>query len=285
MTVLTSVDGIADHLGDPRDWTVVLDFDGVLSELVEHPDAAAPVAGAAEAVTALAEVAEVALLSGRGVDDLAARFDVVPTGVALVGGHGSEAIWPDGDRERLVAGDGHDEVVDLLGRVADQLATALDEADGWLIERKATSVAVHHRRVADPLAADRLPWVRAVLEDATSPGPGFEVLSGKAVLELRLRGVDKGRALAWLHDRSAGGTPLAVGDDVTDEDAFAVAQRRGGLGVKVGDAGTATVAGARLTSTNEVVALLTRFRSNAGPATNQRAWAGRTDRSGTDRSL
>ncbi|MTV25781.1 trehalose-phosphatase [Nitriliruptoraceae bacterium ZYF776] len=272
--VLETLDAIADRLGDPRRWTFVFDFDGTLSELVDHPDDAGPVDGARAAVAALGEVAEVALLSGRGVEDLVDRFGGAPDGVLLVGGHGSEAIWPDGRREPLAD---VGEVTEVLAAVADELEAGLDADAGWLVERKAASVAVHHRRVADAAVTEREPWVHERLAAVADEGPGFEVLSGKAVVELRLRGVDKGRALRWLAERSAGRPPVVVGDDVTDEEAFAAAQDLGGFAVKVGDAGSATVADARVATPAEVVTLLHRVRSTGPttPSAAQRAWTGR----------
>jgi trehalose 6-phosphate phosphatase len=68
----------------------------------------------------------------------------------------------------------------------------------------------------------------------TAP-PGFELLEGKAVVELRPAGVDKGRALSFIADRLPTRPPLVLGDDVTDEDAFEEAERRGGASILVAD--------------------------------------------------
>jgi trehalose 6-phosphate phosphatase len=48
--------------------------------------------------------------------------------------------------------------------------------------------------------------------------------------------VDKGRAVAAIMASSpfAGRVPVYVGDDVTDEDGIAEAERRGGVGLLVG---------------------------------------------------
>lgn len=273
-TAPDDLDALLAAVGDPRRWTWVLDFDGTLSELVDHPGDAMLVDGAADAVTALAEVCEVALLSGRALDDLIARLGTVPPRVLLVGGHGSEARLPDGTRVALTD---LDTARSALENLYLRLTSRLDPSSGWLIERKAVSLAVHHRRVPAAQAAALLPWVRSVLEDATTLDPGFALLHGKQVLELKALGVDKGAALAWIDAVSADEAarlpgspttpPLVFGDDVTDEDAFTAAVEARGLAVLVDD-GTrtpeSTAARFRLGRPARVVALLRAVRAPLG---------------------
>ena len=54
---------------------------------------------------------------------------------------------------------------------------------------------------------------------ATAP-EALEPIWGKKVVELRLRGVSKGTAVARIAARNPKQTPVYLGDDVTDEDAF-----------------------------------------------------------------
>jgi trehalose 6-phosphate phosphatase len=65
------------------------------------------------------------------------------------------------------------------------------------------------------------------------------VLHGKAVFEIRPRGVHKGAAVATMLEQPpfAGRTPVFVGDDTTDLDAIDLANARGGHGLLVGPAG------------------------------------------------
>jgi trehalose-phosphatase len=243
---------LASELGPAGRWLLVLDFDGTLSPIVEHPDAAAPADGAVEAVRALTEVTEVAIVSGRPVADLRSRLGDLS--VTYAGGHGAEVVTADGTVTALV------EDPEGIGRTLDQaqaaVAALVSEEDGWLVERKDASLAVHHRRVAPELRDQRLPDVVAALEGHLEDGAGFQLLSGKAVLELRPGGVDKGRAVSWIAERAPGRPPLVVGDDVTDEDAFAEAERRGGGGVLVADAPRGTVARWRLHDPQAVVVFL-----------------------------
>jgi trehalose-phosphatase len=247
------LDAVLARIGDPAGWVFVVDFDGTLAPIVDHPEDAAPAPGAVAALTALAARTEVALLSGRALDDLLARLGEVPTGVLVVGGHGSEARLPDGTREALTDPEAAREVLDELEA---DLVSRLDAGAGWQVERKPTSLAVHHRRVTEDRVATVLPEVRAVLEDATDRGPGFSLLAGKAVLELKVSGVDKGVALRWIADRCDGRRPIVLGDDVTDEDAFEAALARDGEAVRVAESAAPTSARHRLRDPARVVTLL-----------------------------
>jgi trehalose 6-phosphate phosphatase len=242
---------LARELGDPRGLVVVLDFDGTLSPIVNLPDDAAPAPGAIDALRALASTTKVAILSGRDVDDLRSRLPVLD--VVLIGGHGAQIVEPDGSSDELVD-------VAALARVLDPAEQELEELvgaePGWLVERKPTSLAVHHRLVPAEVEEQILPRVRALLDRHVVTPPGFDVLEGKSVLELRPRGADKGRALERLLRRHPGRRALVIGDDITDEDAFAVAVANGGCAVLVDPIGRASKATDRLDDPSEVVTLL-----------------------------
>jgi trehalose 6-phosphate phosphatase len=249
-TLLAPTD-LAAALAPVERWLVVLDFDGTLSPIVDRPDAARPADGALEAVRAVAERTRVAIVSGRPLDDLRARTGDLP--VTWAGGHGAEVVTRDGRLTRMIDPAA---VAATLDRAVTAVDALVDRADGWLLERKSTSLAVHHRHVPPSVEATALPQVRAALEARCDDPPGFEVLAGKAVLELRPAGVDKGQALAWLAARAPDLDPLVVGDDVTDEDAFRAAVERGGVGVLVSEIPRPTAASWRLAGSDEVVALL-----------------------------
>lgn len=84
------------------------------------------------------------------------------------------------------------------------------------------------------------------------------VQAGKRVVELRPSATDKGKAVTWIMTwlPFIGRTPVFVGDDVTDEYAFAVVNRLGGHSVKVGKG--ATVARWRLRDIAELMTWLRR---------------------------
>lgn len=251
---------ITAQIGDVRRRLVVLDFDGTLAPIVEHPADAALAAGAGEALCALAEVVPVVVLSGRPIDDLLPRLGPHFVGT-VVGGHGAEIRLADGERVQLVD-------VASVRRTLDELQAALerllDPEEGWLVERKEASLAVHHRRVTIQRTEARLPQVRELMEAHIADPPGFEVLEGKAVLELRPVGVDKGRAMLWLESHFPDRLPLVLGDDVTDEDSFRAARARGGDAILVAEVPRPTAARWRLDGPDRVTALLRGLRHHGG---------------------
>lgn len=232
-------------------WLVVLDFDGTLAPIVDHPDLAAPAPGAVEAVEELTRRTTVAIVSGRPIADVRRRLRGLD--VAYAGGHGTELVLADGTEAPLID---PDTVVATLDTLEAELEPLLAGEPGWLLERKQASLAVHHRLATEDSVTDFLPRVEALLERRRHDPPGFEVLNGKAVAELRPTGADKGAALRRIHAATPELLPLMVGDDVTDEDAFAAAQELGGQGILVSDQPRPTAADRRLADPDAVVRFL-----------------------------
>ncbi|HKJ55866.1 MAG TPA: trehalose-phosphatase [Nitriliruptoraceae bacterium] len=246
---LSHPDEVVTALPTLEDAVVLLDFDGTLSDLVDDPGAAAPVPGAADAMAALADRTRVLVVSGRSIDDLRPRL---PAGidVTFAGGHGAELAHGDAPVQAMV-----DDVA-LVTHHRDQaiatLRDLLDDEPGWVVEVKPTGVAVHSRMVADPTT--HMDTVLAILSDHEVGG--MEVTHGHDVVELRPAGVHKGVAVARLLAGEQR-TPVAFGDDVTDEDMFAEVVQHGGMAVVVAQSPRQTHAVHRLPDPAAVVATLT----------------------------
>jgi trehalose 6-phosphate phosphatase len=92
---------------------------------------------------------------------------------------------------------------------------------------------VHYRLAPElgPLIKNR---IAAILDRVTAEK--LEILCGKAVVEIKPKGFNKGTAVCELLQNPpfAHRTPLFVGDDVTDESVFAVLPALGGFGYSVG---------------------------------------------------
>jgi trehalose-phosphatase len=222
---------------------VASDYDGTLAPIVADPSAARPLTEAIAGVRALALLPNttVAVVSGRALRDLAA-LSRLPSEVHLVGSHGSEF-----DLDFVHAID--EPARHRLRAVTDECRALVDGIPGAEIEVKPASVAVHVRRVERSDAGAILDQVLA------GPGrwDGIHVTQGKEVVELAVVETDKGGAVDRLRHQTGSTAVLFVGDDVTDEKAFA-RLRGGDVGVKVGEG--VSIAGHRVTDPEQVVLLL-----------------------------
>jgi trehalose 6-phosphate phosphatase len=196
---------------------VFFDYDGTLSEIVDDPDSARPVAGAVEALRKLAAECPVAVLSGRDLADVTKRLGL--PGIWYAGSHGFELTAPDGKHHQ---NDAAAAAIPVLEQAAAELRDRLGSIPGVRVEHKRFGVAVHYRNAA----RDRVGEVAAAVH-AAGRRDGLRVTTGREVVELRPDiDWDKGKTLRWvidhLREAQAGGplTPIYVGDDITDEDAF-----------------------------------------------------------------
>lgn len=246
------------NLAAGRPFALFLDYDGTLTPIVERPELAVFSAEMRDTVRQLAESLPVAVISGRELHDVKRLVGI--DSIYYAGSHGFEIEGPGGWHldSRQVA-----EFLPRLDSAERILAEELSEVPGALIERKRFSVAAHYRLVSP----DRLEQVNSAVERALAVCPELRRTSGKKVFELQPRlDWNKGKALLWLLDAlkldPASTLPIFLGDDITDEDAFA-ALRDIGVGVIVRDEPRDTAARYALDSTGEVRAFLSKLLAGA----------------------
>ncbi|MDN5774638.1 MAG: hypothetical protein L0H43_12690 [Brevibacterium aurantiacum] len=261
---------------------IALDFDGVLAPLQDNPELSRMLPESAQAIAGLSilPATRVALVSGRDVTTLRRLADP-PVGVWLVGSHGAEvelgsSSVPDvsmtspevstEEQQMLTAIDAHIESFELdlsAGsgsevRSGSDIQTGSDMRTGSdtevRVERKPFSRTVHTRGLDEEFASALHAHVIAVQAEY----PGIRVIEGHDITELAVKTATKGDGLRSL---IAAGSPSAVlylGDDVTDEDAFAELENlTTSLSIKVGPAPTR--APWRITDPDAVAELLTRL--------------------------
>ena len=230
---------------------------------MEHPDLAVLSDETRRVLADLASVATVAVVSGRDVTDVRGKVQV--PGIYYAGSHGFDIITPSGEPvvdERL---DRFQAYLAPLDAATEQLEDHLQDVPGAQVERKRFAIAVHYRRVDD---AD-YPLVEEAVRATAPVVPSLRVATGKKIFEFRPDfDWDKGRAMRWLLgelglDRQAV-TPVYLGDDTTDEDAFRVIQKRG-IGIVVGREGEPSLARFALEDTGEVTSLLARITETQKP--------------------
>lgn len=257
-----------------RPIVVFLDFDGTLSDIVERPDTAILIKGAAKALESLAAQCPVAIISGRDLADVRGRVEI--EGLCYAGSHGFELYAPDGSYHQKA---GADAVSSLAGAAA-QLSEQLQTIPGITLERKRFAVAVHYRNV-NPAAVDQI--IATVRQLGRSAN--LRVTTGRRVIELRPNiPWDKGSTIQWVRELNVGTDravepdilPLYIGDDITDEDAFDVV-RSGGVGIVVRhdeNNGRPSAASFSLGSPSAVVEFISRLAEElqTAAACPQAAW-------------
>lgn len=201
-----------------------LDIDGTLLDLARTPDQVTVPHDLLKALERLGEQLSGALafVSGRSLESIDRLFS--PFRPAAIGAHGGEIRGTDGTVVREPA----------LPEAVRQVFTGLaGSMAGLLLEDKKCALALHYR-----LVPEARPVLTAAMEKhaALFEAEKVHILHGKAVIEARPLGVDKGTAVAALSREKpfAGRAILFGGDDATDLDVFRILPALGGRGFSVG---------------------------------------------------
>ncbi len=219
----TAIEALAE---DPSNSGLVLDFDGVLSPIVEDPTTSTMPSHVATILGRLTRrLGLLAVMSGRPVEFLEDRVRV--PGVPLLGSYGMEQSW---DGVRQVDPDAK-KWLRQIRKASQVLGDLLAKSPGIRVEQKSLSVAVHWRQAPDhAVAAEEVRRVTAHI--ATEMGLRLE--PGKLVEELRPPiDVDKGSAVSALAARKKLTAFAYVGDDLGDIPALQAAREAGGYALVV----------------------------------------------------
>jgi trehalose 6-phosphate phosphatase len=212
---------------DLADTAILLDVDGTLLDIAPRPH---DVMVSDQLRAMLRRLSHrlggaLGLISGRSLADIDSIF--APLRLPAVGGHGAEI--------RAAA---HNEAVRMRTAPIDKplkqrFAEIGQLGPGIIVEDKGYSIAIHYR-LAPQFAGAVIRSVAAICDRYGCEG--LSILPGKSVIEIKPRGFDKGSGLKELMSVPpfAGRKPIFVGDDVTDEAAFAMLPRYAGIGVSVG---------------------------------------------------
>jgi len=199
---------------DPARSAVMLDVDGTLAPIVQHPDDAhMPETTRRPLIDVAKRYGVVACVSGRRASD--ARRIVSLGSIAYLGSHGSEVLRPGS-----IAPDVDRELQAWTRRVQAFAQEAFSEELRKLrvrLEDKEAIAALHWRGVPDEDEAEAA--IRRVAEAAEKAG--FTAHWGRKVLEIRppVR-IDKGAGIVGLLRDMELAAAVYVGDDMTDLDAF-----------------------------------------------------------------
>jgi trehalose 6-phosphate phosphatase len=190
----------------PRKVLFTFDYDGVLAPLVKEPSGAVMRPRTRALLRRLARSHPVAVVSGRAWKDVAVFVGaLVPT---IVGNHGFELGRPVPVPAKVLR---------QVQRWRGRLEEALDGVEGIYFEDKRSTLAVHYGLSRAWRRAERAVYA------AANELEGTRIVPGKKVLNVLPHDFpSKGDAVRTLVARLGCDAALYVGDDVTDEDAFAV---------------------------------------------------------------
>jgi trehalose 6-phosphate synthase/phosphatase len=195
---------------------LLLDYDGTLVPPARFPELAVP---DRELLTLLQQLASapgirVELVSGRPREFLEQWFGDL--GASLWAEHG---FW-----RRRHPGDAWESATalsaDWMGpvrRIFEQFAAS---TPGTSVEARSASLAWHYRAAAKDFGARQARDLRSLLGDMLVNQP-LEIVEGKKIVEVRVRGIGKGFVAERISaEASAGDALLAIGGDRSAEDMF-----------------------------------------------------------------
>jgi trehalose 6-phosphate phosphatase len=197
---------------------VAFDYDGTLAPLVSRPEKARMRLRTRSLLARVARRYPCAIISGRALADLAPRVGRIPVW-HLSGNHGVEPWEP---RAAYAAS---------VRRWVKALKPRLDGYPGIAIENKKFSLTVHYRHTRHRQQA-----LEAILNAVGTLAEARAIAGEMAVSVLPREAPGKGAALERVRRALACDKAIYVGDDETDEEAFAAAAPESLLAIRIGTA-------------------------------------------------
>jgi trehalose-phosphatase len=232
-----------------------LDFDGTLTPIELHPDMVRMPPHGAAVLQALHGAPQVSLMiiGGRERTDLQGRVGVA--GLIYAGNHGLEISGPGLVFVEPTAV----ECRGALQALAADLAHRVAAFPGAFLEDKGLTLSIHYRQAPPDSAEPIRQTVHGALANASHP---FQLTTGTMVFDVRPRVTwGKGTAVNWIRGQLSKPNALAIyiGDDATDEDAFACLADD--ITIKVGGGPSETAAAFQVESHEDVWRFLTWLRT------------------------
>lgn len=248
-------------LWEDKRLVVLLDYDGTLTPIVSNPDAAVLSPATRDTILTLASTdITVGVVSGRSLPKIKNFVDV--EGICYAGSHGFDVEVPSSNGR---VGRVHQHSADLLPQLAeirDQLNVQLRDVPGAMVEDNKFSISAHYRNVPQ----ERQIEIEQAVDRMMAQYSGMKKGHGKMVYEIKPDVKwNKGEAVLWvlnaldLQQCADDVFVIYIGDDTTDEDAFAVLLDHDtyhGMGIKVTEATTRSRATMTLRDPDEVFEFL-----------------------------
>jgi trehalose 6-phosphate phosphatase len=247
--------------GGGRLW-LFLDYDGTLADFAPTPDWILPDPDLIDLLSRLAEFPDllrVVIMSGRQYRTIQTLLPV--PGILSAGTYGVEYQTWQGEQVRLLD---IELARPMLERVKEAWAAILDGQEGFFLEDKGYSLAIHARFAPEEKGKEALARAEAAAlqiladgaaaEDAADETQLFHILGGDRFLEVAPLIANKGQSVKALLERFPwpGADIVYIGDDDKDEEAFKVLVGNNGSAILVAPVPRDTAAQYRLNNPGEV---------------------------------
>ncbi len=206
-----------------------LDYDGTLTPIVSKPHLARLSSSRRAKLKKLArnKNIKIAIVTGRSQENVKSMVKI--PGIHYIGNHGFRIDRWVHPKARIAK--------KHIKKILEQLKKKLNKIKGIIYEDKGFTASVHYRLVKTSASGrevmSNVDRVFEVFNEIVSPylrKKKVKVTYGKKILELRPPvSWDKGKAVLQLLNKSKNKRyfPIYIGDDTTDEDAFAALSGRG----------------------------------------------------------
>ena len=241
------------QLSDAEQAVLLLDYDGTLAPFSIERDYAFPYPGVRKSLTSIMRLSNtrVVIISGRAIDDLLPllALEVLPE---IWGCHGWERLEPNGSRTAIA-----------MPKTA---KVGLEDANLWIcqnglepfLENKPASLAIHWRGRSEIEIARLRERVLDGWQNIAQKA-NLEIHPFNGGIELRCPGINKGTAIETILEQVSSTVPVAfLGDDLTDEDGFAVVRNKG-LGILVNPELRQTLADLQIAPPEELLNFLSQW--------------------------
>lgn len=247
--ILLPANDLISQLKDRR-VDLYLDYDGTLAVFAPTPDDILPDEKVIGLISQLADSpnVRVSIVSGRRLGHIRKLIPV--NGILLAGTYGVEMQTPDGNEIHQIE---FESIRPTLDSLKPRWQALIDGKDGFYLEDKGWALAIHARKAEEKQGLQVLDHAEKMLTQEML-GQHLQKIHGYRFLEIGPNNADKGHALRYLFDNFhwADSTPLYIGDDDKDEEAFQASNEYGGYSILVSNEPRETSAGYILDSPIEV---------------------------------
>ena len=199
-----------------RPSALLFDFDGTLSELVDHPaDASIEVRSEAAMHQLARHVDVLGIVTGRAARDVMTRLDA--SDLVVVGNHGLEKVVKGEHVEHEAGVQAAAAIEAAMTEIRERLERdSLEE--GVIFENKRLSGSIHYRMAPNQ---KKVGSVLVPLARRVAGANELRLTEGKLIVELRpMAEISKGTAIRQLRDEYNLASIVFLGDDLTDVDGF-----------------------------------------------------------------